>query len=1030
MHCPPPRSLVFTLSTLALASLTAPNLITASDAFTKPNERLSVIDTAHLHALVPTVAAEALKPIIARAEVVYAAMAKDAGYQPRRLVLLVTDDLDTHNGFSTVTPFPIINVQLAPALQQSSIYTGYQEFERTLVHEIAHHISNDVDPNGFRRTLSNIFGRILPNDPLSLAIAYLSTPAHQTMPSFWHEGSAQWAETEYATSPVWSGRGRDSLTHMVWRLDATAGKIPEAGDWRLSYHEWPFGSRSYLYGVAYTRYLDAAYGDRANMWQLIERQQHRWAFAFNGGPELLLGKDHLTLIAEARQALATEQHQAMQVLSSKPITTAKRLTPENGTVAAPAWLPNGQLFAAYNDPYADPIFVRVAANGDKSSAWRSAYSMSQARSLPDGTLIYSEADIKTDPWNRSLVNIIMSEGRQMKLASQRLLQPDIKRVSATIGTVAWSNTFQVAAIQLNGNGTQSLVISEVKHDKGLMWDTHEDGAIQRLKTTGIPWSPTFRPGTSALTWIETDRNGSRLLLADIEQKTPGQFTLSEPTVLAQIPGRILHPAWTADGAQLYFCADHSGVANAYRLDPSKPGQLVSVTNTVGGVLACVPSPDGKELAIIDHDRGGPFLARIANDPATWPDATPQLTLAWPAPVAAQAVGKRAQLSKQKIEPDKNAVGAARQKLALPNDPGDAAAIDIKPYRGLTEIRPLFWTPTTMAVPEGGFGIVGLMADPIFSHQMIGSAGIGLSEGSPVGLASYAYGGWSIDVGAVAWQSERSYDDQISASGQLYDYAENVRSAEARLGHGLTGFRRRFQLYVAGGIAEYRPIHSATKKYDGLNPASSAPIFTDVEHYAEATLAYSDSTMFPTSYTLEDGTSFAVNYRHSGFGGELDLDRVIGRGSYVLSFWPRYGQQLVFGGAVGWSDGDNYLQNQFSVGGTFNLNQLPRGYTTTTALGPYLVGGSVAYRTPIWRPFWGHSTTPFVDRQTILELFFDGAKASTDSLNGNGDWYRSVGANIHMNWMVWELMLNPGIGIAYQLDGKEDVKGLFGLDFLW
>ena len=33
-------------------------------------------------------------------------------------------------------------------------------------------------------------------------------------------------------------------------------------------------------------------------------------------------------------------------------------------------------------------------------------------------------------------------------------------------------------------------------------------------------------------------------------------------------------------------------------------------------------------------------------------------------------------------------------------------------------------------------------------------------------------------------------------------------------------------------------------------------------------------------------------------------------------------------------------------------------------------------------------------------------------------------------MVWELMVNPGIGVAKQLDGKEDTSVLFGLDFLW
>ena len=231
------------------------------------------------------------------------------------------------------------------------------------------------------------------------------------------------------------------------------------------------------------------------------------------------------------------------------------------------------------------------------------------------------------------------------------------------------------------------------------------------------------------------------------------------------------------------------------------------------------------------------------------------------------------------------------------------------------------------------------------------------------------------------------------------------------------------------MADYSTVDSAAEKYDGLATFNLTP-FTDTEQYTELTLAYSDATLFPTSYTLDDGTSFAVKYRHSGYGGDMEQDRVIGLGTYVLSFWPRFGQQLVFGGALGWTEGDDYLQNQFSVGGTYGLNQLPRGYGTTQALGQYLVGGSVAYRTPVWRPFSGHSTTPFVDRQTILELFFDAAKVSSDKLDGTGDWFRSIGANIHMNWMVWELMVNPGIGIAYQLDGDQDVRGLFGLGFNW
>jgi hypothetical protein len=990
--------------------------VTASDALIAPGVRLAVIDTPHLHALVPAAVAEALKPRIARAEALYVQMAKDAGYTPRRLTFLVTDDVDTHNGFSTVTPIPIINVQLAPALQPSFIFTGHEEFERTLIHELAHHISNDYDANGFRRTLSHIFGRVLPNDYLSLLIAYLSTPAHQTMPIFWHEGIGQWAETEYAGDTAWGGRGRDSLTHMVWRLDAAAGGIPEAGDWRLSYHEWPFGSQAYLYGIAYTRWLAGMFGERVPMWQVVQRQQHRWPFAFNGAPESLLGADHATLIAQARADLQAEQQRAIATLKTRPLTTSKRLTPVHSTVGAPAWTKDGGLFAAWNGPFNDPQFITVDAAGDVDRTCRRAWMMSPARSLPDGTLVFSEAAVTTDPWTRSRVSVVTAGGRQVRLPHERLLQPDLRaggRLPATGSTVP--PAYQVVAIQVQADGSQRLVAAQVGiADRWLALGSITDLPLTVLTTQGRPWSPALRHGGDELVWIETDADGSRLVLARLSANADGGLVLGERTLLTQVRGRILHPVWSTDGKHLFFCADHTGVANAYRLDPQTK-ELLAVTNTLGGVLACVPSPDGRELAIVDHDHQGSYLARIPNDPAAWPGEAPTIALAWPAPV-----GKAGQ------------PGYVHQPVVRqPADRGDPAALTVEPYHGLSEIRPLFWTPTTFAVPEGGFGVIGVMADPAFTHQMIGSAGIGLDSASPVGLASWSYSGWPIDVGGVAWQAERAFDEQIVASdGNLYDFVENRRSVEVRLGHGLTGMRRRFQVFVAGGIAEYDPVERAEDDYAGLTTFNRAP-FTEVEHYVEATLAYSDAILFPASYTLEDGTSFAVRYRTSGFGGDLEQDRVIALGSYVFSFWPSLGQQLVFGGALGWTDGDEYLQNQFSIGGTYSLNQLPRGYGTTQALGQHLIGGSVAWRTPVWRPFWGHSTTPFVDRQTVLELFFDAAKVSNEELDGDdGDWFRSVGANVHMNWMVWELMVNPGVGIAWQLDGDEDVRGLFGLDFIW
>ena len=157
-----------------------------------PGESIATIDADHLRAYVPAEHAEDLRGLVARADWIYAQMCRDADFQPtRKLRLLISDWRDAHNGFSFVVPFPLVQV------------------------EFAHQISNDRN-SGLRGAVEGVFGRILPNDLFSFMLWYVSTPAHQTMPRFWHEGLATWAETAYADpDSVWGGRGRDPLVHMV-----------------------------------------------------------------------------------------------------------------------------------------------------------------------------------------------------------------------------------------------------------------------------------------------------------------------------------------------------------------------------------------------------------------------------------------------------------------------------------------------------------------------------------------------------------------------------------------------------------------------------------------------------------------------------------------------------------------------------------------------------------------------------------------------------------------------------------------------
>ncbi|MBL8750550.1 MAG: hypothetical protein JNK78_15430 [Planctomycetes bacterium] len=955
-----------------------------------PGEDIATIDAEHLRAYVPAAAAESLLETVARADRVYAIMQKDAGFVALdKLRLLVADWRDAHNGYSFVVPFPLVQVELAPAMPESTIFAGGRDTERTLVHEFAHQIANDRS-SGFRRELERVFGRVLPNDLLSLLLWYVSTPAHQTMPRFWQEGLAVWAETAYADpASAWAGRGRDALTHMVWRLDAAAGAIPDVSEWRITQHEWPFGGSAYAYGTAYLRFLAGHFGDRASVWQFVARQANAWPFLFDGAPRALAGERHGALIAKARAALLAEQTAALATLHGAPVSATKRLTPAGMLLGAPAWHGRDLVFAGKpadgrarlhtlaSSPMSADSFVHLGSSSTPMLA------LGAVRALPDGG---EDTGLCYHEFNWRGIARAHVDGH---VFGWRVLQPDAGPLRDGARTVV--------LVQLRSGGGQDLVLHSLR-----------DGDVDEgrtLPTKNTPWSPALRPGDAhdgELVWVETDAAGSTLVLGSL--RDPGART-----ELWSVRGRILHPAWNGDGTALFCCADHTGVANAYRVTPGANGAatVTPVTNAIGGVIACVPSPDGTSLAVVDHDEHGPFLAILSADPADFAPRVPTIELAWPAPGAS---------------------GGARSAPApLPAAAaGTNVALAAEPYSGLGELRPLFWAPSTFAVPEGGLGAFGVFADPLFTNVVQLGAGAGLVEHEPVAFASFDHLGSVIQFGASVGRSERTFGDTVLRGGEELDYTETVTTAEVRAGRGLFALERTFIGYVAAGVDDHDQVDDNERDNVGGTPLK-AP-FRDTEHWVEAVFGYDDSTFYPTSYAGEDGFSILGTFRHSGLGGELDRNRAFGDASWTWSVCPHLGHQIVLRGQAGWSDGDNVLQGAFSVGGGLSTG-LPRGYIDeAVATGRYLAAGSIAFRFPVWRPFAAASTTPFRGRQIVIEVFGDTAQVGDDRWFGDADWFTSVGMEVHANAEFFDGILSPGIGIARQLDGEEDVRVWFSLGF--
>ncbi len=970
------------------------------EAEVKPGRRMAIIDTAHIHALVPAESADLLRAKVLQAEAIYVHLAANAGYLiDGPLTLWISDDKDSHNGFSTVVPLPLVEIELAPSLPRSGIFDGNDEFVRTLTHELTHHITNDRT-YGFVHVTDKIFGRVFPTDFLSLVTAYLTVPPHVTMPTFWHEGLAQWAETAYAdpASP-WAGRGRDSLTHLVWRLDAEADAIPEVDDWRDTYTRWPYGNRVYLYGLAYTRWLDAALGDRASLWRISDDQAHQWAFMFDGGPAELTGLTHADLIFYARTALLSEQRSQLQILNQVPTTALTRLTAEDDLVAAPGWLADGSLLTAFTDPWGVDRLAIISSDGQKRATGAEAVSRGEVRALPDGTAIYAEdLGVNGDRWARSRAIIRTPDGACVVLDGERLLQPDLR------GTAP---LFTVVAVRLLPGGRQEIALAtpEVGSFSARTW------SWATFPTSERAWSPTFRPGHDELTWVETDASGSRLLLAPLADPT-------QRTVLATVRGRILHPSWTADGTSVFICADQTGVPNAYRLDVAHPGILVPVTNVTGAVTACVPRPDGRELALVAYDRHGPFLARIANDPATFPATVPVIELHWPAPIA-------------RLRTPTPITGDAHPPTPVAQPDPAAPLPEVSRYWGLKELRFLFWSPTTLVTPLGGVGVQALAADPLNTHQLQAAIGVGDTYGVGVGYASYTWAPYLIGFSAAAWRSEVTYVDEVTTAAlDTYDYTETQRTVEVRAGYQLLGRQRRIRANVAVGSTRYAAVDQSTDVYAGQAVISAAPFVGD-ERYIEYSLGYANTAFYPTSYTKEDGPSLVGTYRSSGLGGDLYRKVLAASGSYTWSLFPTLGHQVVIGGNVGWSNPEDAtsLQGVFSIGGKGNPFASP-AYPERIVSGYYLLGYSAAYRLPVYRPFDNFGTTPFGFRQIVLEGWYDSSMVSTDSIHGNGDWYRAVGGTLYADWQVWALNLDPGVGVGQQLDGNKDTVVFVQMGYRW
>lgn len=622
---------------LLLASLLAP--AAARAASFPPGLRFRSLDTPrvtlHFHQGLEALARRAA----ALAESILQEHERRYGHRVGRVQVVLVDVEDDPNGFATPLPYPLVQVR-AVAPRGNDEFGNYDGWLRyVLTHELAHLVHLDQS-RGLLRAGRKVFGRapfLFPNG---------------ATPTWMVEGLATVEETRTTAF----GRGRNPDARMVLRMAALEGDFLREDEAVGGLDRWPAGQAAYLFGEAFLDDLDRRFGSgtlpelaRVHSGRVIPYLDELTAKKVTGSSFHSLWREWA---GRARADFAAEAAR----IEARGVTSSVPLTDKGIRQVGPRFSPDGTRIAYTSRTLSRFREIRVMAEdgrGDRRVAHRNGGS--SLAWTPDGrALVFDETERHRLFSTRSDLRMVDVEtGRVRKLTrGLRAREPDVSPDGRTIVFVLQEpDGSELALLDLDGSGLRELTRSE----------------------PGAQWSgPRFSPRGDVIVaarWMP----GGWLDLVSVD---PGTGAI---TGLTRDRAKDVEPAWTPDGSHVVFRSDRDGVSNLYAV-PAAGGEILRVTNVLGGAFTPDVSPDGRRVAFADYGARGYDLREMDLDVVS-------LT-------AADAFVDPYPLPRPEVAP--------------------VTAAD-RPYRPIPALLPRFWSPYFDTGDELTLGVVTGGADPLFRH---------------------------------------------------------------------------------------------------------------------------------------------------------------------------------------------------------------------------------------------------------------------------------------------------------------------------
>ncbi len=569
------------LATAALAQ--APTL--------PPDEPLRQIQTPRFVVVYPASAEADAQRAASALEHVAGEVEQGMGEHPRRLTVVLNNQLTLSNGYVTLAPrrsgwWTVPLMEADPQV----FGTTLSWLDALAVHEYRHVVQLEHARVGSTEAAFLLFGQTGWLVGASLAL-----------PPWFLEGDAVLTETALTQS----GRGRTPAFLLDLRVELLEDGIPTmsqavVGSFREKHAD------HYSLGYALTAY-GASHFDPA-LWSRVSEDAARWFFVPLSFSRQLRQEVGMTLPELHHLAMYELQRGwEEQIQLRGPSMTPRDLTPaprrgELVDYASPEPQPDGSVIA-FRSGNEDPgAIVRIGPDGVEERLARTGIRPQQSISARGGRVVWDETR-QHWRWGEkswSVLRILeLDTGEIRDLTEQtRLFSPAL----APDGE-------RVAAIEVARDGAQSLVLLDARTGSEIRRFPAPQG--ERVR------APSWALDREAILVVRQDpREGMALGRLDLDRALWEQLTPWRPVLLSD-PVEM--------GGKVYYISGEAGVEDPWVLD-LQTGATARLGTALHGAFSPTPRPDGSALVYADARLWGRALAEVP-----LPSAPPELPVGGPLP---------------------------------------------------------------------------------------------------------------------------------------------------------------------------------------------------------------------------------------------------------------------------------------------------------------------------------------------------------------------------------------------------------------